>query len=25
LLTRQTVEHCRQRVRDFELSLLSRK
>ena len=25
VLTRQTVEHCRQRVRDFELSLLSRK
>lgn len=25
VLTRQTVEHCRQRVRDFELSLLSKK
>jgi len=25
VLTRQTVEHCRQRIRDFELSLLSRK
>ncbi|HTQ99989.1 MAG TPA: cell division protein ZipA [Candidatus Acidoferrum sp.] len=23
VLTRQTVEHCRQRIRDFELSLLS--
>lgn len=25
VLTRQTVEHCRQRVRDFELSLLAKK
>ena len=25
VFTRQTVEHCRQRVRDFELKLLSRK
>ena len=25
VLTRQTVEHCRQRIRDFELSQLSRK
>jgi cell division protein ZipA len=25
VFTRQTVEHCRQRVRDFELRLLSRK
>ncbi len=25
VLTRQTVEHCRQRIRDFELSLLAKK
>ena len=25
VFTRQTVEHCRQRVRDFELKLLARK
>src|SRR5690606_24225277 len=25
VFTRQTVEHCRQRVGDFELTLLSRK
>jgi cell division protein ZipA len=25
VLTRQTIEHCRQRVRDFELRQLSRK
>jgi cell division protein ZipA len=25
VLTRQTIEHCRQRIRDFELRQLSRK
>ena len=25
VLTRQTVEHCRQRIRDFELALLAKK